>query len=74
MYLDKDNHLLHLSPHSSTVSVSLGVTLIGRNHSLKTKVSVTAATGSQYSRSLMTRFEAKALLKLQDYGLNYILM
>jgi hypothetical protein len=39
-----------------------------------TKVSVTAATGDQYSGSLMIRLEAKALLQLQDYGLNYILM
>ena len=39
-----------------------------------TNVSATVSTGGQYSRSLMIRFEAKALLKLQDFGLNYILM
>ena len=39
-----------------------------------TNVAVTVSTGGQYSRSLMIRFEAKGLLKLQDYGLNYILM
>jgi hypothetical protein len=76
MYLDKD--YLPFTASLTSQQYSFGESWCNpyRHKSLykTTEVSVTAATGSQYSRSLMTRFEAKALLKLQDYGLNYILM
>jgi len=74
MCLDKDTYSLHPSPHGGTLSARLGVPHRQKSLYKTTNDSVTISTGGQYSRSLMIRFEEKALLKLQVYGLNYILM